>query len=127
MVNEVPQGATKTPRNFESNHTGELLEHAWRYFELHANQRISIFNYFVVISGAVSAGIAATWQGSQHFSIVGIVLGLLLSVVSFVFWKLDQRVSFLIKHAESALAEVEQSLPAHSVRLFLLEPNKQLS
>jgi hypothetical protein len=104
--------------------SGELLEHAWRYFELHANQRISIFNYFLVLSGAVAAGLATTLQGSQRFSSLGVVLGLLLAVISFVFWKLDSRVSFLIKHAESALAEVEQSLPTHAVRLFLMEPSK---
>jgi len=99
-----------------------MLEHTWRYFELHANQRMSVFNFFVVMSGALAAGVAASLQGSQKLAGVGIVLGALLPLVSFVFWKLDQRVSFLIKHAESALAEIESSLPAESARLFSLEP-----
>lgn len=101
-----------------------LLEHTWRYFELHAKQRITVFNYFLVLSGAVVAGLAATLQGSPRFSFVGAVLGVLLALVSFVFWKLDQRVSFLIKHAEAALAEVEKALPTESARLFLLEPGR---
>ena len=101
-----------------------LLEHAWRYFELHANQRMSLFNYFLVLSGAVAAGLAATLQGSQRFSSLGVALGLLLALVSFVFWKLDQRVSFLIKHAESALSELEKTIPAESARLFSLEPSR---
>jgi hypothetical protein len=100
------------------------LEHAWRYFELHASQRMSVFNYFLVLSGVVAAGLAATLQGSQQLSILGAVLGLLLVLVSFVFWKLDQRVSFLMKHAESALTEVEKTLPIDSARLFLLEPSR---
>lgn len=99
-----------------------MLEHTWRYFELHANQRMSVFNFFVVMSGALAAGVAASLQGSPKLAGVGIVLGTLLPLVSFVFWKLDQRVSFLIKHAESALADIEASLPAKSARLFSLEP-----
>jgi len=43
-------------------------------------------------------------------------------LVSFVFWKLDQRVSFLIKHAEGALAETEQAFAAKEACLFLTEP-----
>jgi hypothetical protein len=99
-----------------------MLEHTWRYFELHANQRMSVFNFFVVMSSALAAGNAASLQGSAKLAGIGIVLGSLLPLVSFVFWKLDQRVSFLIKHAEAALAEIESSLPTERARLFSLEP-----
>lgn len=97
------------------------LEHAWRYFELHANQRMSVFNFFLVLAGLVSAGLAAAIQGSPRLAVLGIVLGILLALVSFVFWKLDQRVSFLIKHAEAALAELEALIPNQQGRLFLNE------
>ena len=99
-----------------------MREHAWRYFELHANQRIAVFNYFLVVSGAIAAGLATTLQGTQRFASLGIALGGLLVLVAFVFWKLDQRVSFLIKLAESALSETEHAFSAHSVCLFLFEP-----
>lgn len=100
------------------------IEHVWRYFELHANQRITTFNYFLILSGAVAAGLASTLQGSQRFSSLGVVLGLILAMTSFVFWKLDQRVSFLIKHAESALREVEQSFDADVFQLFDMDPRE---
>ena len=106
----------------ESSTPEIMLEHTWRYFELHANQRMSVFNFFVVTSGALAAGIAASLQGTPKLAAIGIVLGILLLLVSFVFWKLDQRVSFLIKHAETALAEIECTLPAQRARLFSLEP-----
>jgi len=86
-----------------------VLTHAGRYFELHANQRMSVFNFFLALSGVVSAGLAALVQGSAHLIFLGILLGLLLVLVSFIFWKLDQRVSFLIKHAEDALSELEEN------------------
>jgi hypothetical protein len=101
----------------------QAREHAWKYFELHANQRIAVFNFFLVLSGALSAGIAATLQGSQHFALLGVGLGVLLALVAFVFWKLDQRVSFLVKHAESALVQIEGAFPDPSLQLFHREPS----
>lgn len=84
-------------------------DHAWNYFELHAGQRLTLFNFFTVLTGFATAGIAATLQGSARFSILGVALGGLLVLLSFVFWKLDQRAAFLVKHAEAIqeLAEVE--------------------
>ena len=84
--------------------TEDYRNHAWRYFELHANQRIAVFNFFLVLSGLIAAGLAAAVQAAGLLLVVGAVLGLLLALVSFIFWKLDQRTSFLIKHAEQALA-----------------------
>lgn len=95
----------------------EAIEHAWRYFQLHAGQRITVFNYFIVFSGLILTGLASTIQASPRLSSVGIILGLLLSFLSFVFWKLDQRTSFLIKHAEDLIKTIE---PA-AATLFLGE------
>lgn len=99
----------------------EMLEHAWRYFALHAEQRISIFNFFLILSGIVVAGLAACLQLHGPFQLLGVVLGALLALVSFTFWKLDQRTSFLIKHAENAITELEQSFPIQSSRLISSE------
>lgn len=99
----------------------KALEHAWRYFALHAQQRIAVFNFFVVMSGILSTAIAATLQYGTRMALMGVVLGLLLSVFSLVFQMLDRRVSTLIKHAEAALAAAErESLPLVA-RLVALE------
>jgi hypothetical protein len=112
-----------------ADHGASMREHAWRYFELHANQRIAVFNFFLLASGAIAAGLATTLQGTPRFSSLGIALGALLMLVAFIFWKLDQRASFLIKHAENALAETERAFPANEACLFLFEPkaSKQAS
>ena len=86
---------------------GGALEHAWSYFQLHATQRITVFNYFVVFSGVLATGLATAVQANPRLAAVGIVLGLLLSLLSFLFWKLDQRASFLIKHAEELIKTLE--------------------
>jgi len=101
-----------------------MREHAWRYFELHANQRMATFNFFLVASGAIAAGLATTLQGTQRVSSLGVALGILLMLVAFISWKLDQRVAFLVKHAERALSETEQAFPADAAAcLFKYEPH----
>ena len=88
----------------------KALGHAWAYFTLHANQRITVFNYFVVFAGILCTGLAATLQAPDRFSFIGIALGFILMMLSFLFWKLDQRTSFLIKHAEEIIKIHEPDL-----------------
>lgn len=96
------------------------LDHAWRYFDLHAGQRMSLFNYYLALSGLVLAGIAGTYdKASLH--VVGILLGIALATVAYIFWKLDQRVSFMLKRAELALGKLECALQLPA-RLFHSEP-----
>jgi hypothetical protein len=101
--------------------TKDTLDHAWNYFVLHAGQRMSLFNFFLVLAGLVAAGLAACIQQSGPLQLLGAALGLLLTLVSFIFWKLDQRVSFLLKHAENAIANIESSIPVSVGRLVSSE------
>ncbi|MBL4767791.1 MAG: hypothetical protein JKY94_08770 [Rhodobacteraceae bacterium] len=87
----------------------KALDHAWNYFQLHANQRVTVFNYYVVFSGLLVTGMVATTQTSPSLAFVGVVSGLLLSVLSYVFFRLDERVSFLIKNAENVIKKLEPS------------------
>lgn len=98
-------------------------EHAWRYFELHAGQRMTLFNYFTFFAGLMAAGIAATLQSNATFAYFGLVLGPLMVLLAFVFWKLDQRVSFLIKNAETVLAHAEAAELPTEAQLFGNEPS----
>ncbi len=90
----------------------KALDHAWAYFALHAAQRITVFNYFVVFAGILCTGLAATVQAPNRLAFVGIALGLLLSMLSFLFWKLDERTSFLVKHAEDTIKALEPTIAA---------------
>lgn len=100
------------------------LEHAWRYFELHAGHRMSLFNFFTALASINLAGLGATFLATRTFSAVGILLGLALALLSFVFWKLDQRVSFLVKHSEQVLATFEPIVLSPGGCLFSEEPAK---
>lgn len=93
-------------------------DHAWRYFEIHSNHRMSMFNFFTVLSGLTIAGIGATLQGTPKFAAIGVLLGVALALLSYVFWKIDQRSSFLVKHAECAQVQIEAEIYPGYVRLF---------
>lgn len=85
----------------------EQRDYAWEYFKVHAQQRMALFNFFVVFSSLAATGLVTTLQDKTQARVVGITLGVLLILISYVFSKLDQRVAFLVKHAESALKLIE--------------------
>jgi len=86
----------------------EKFEYALRYFELHAGQRMSTFNFFVVLSALLISGLIKTFEKDFSYPQMGYFVSCALMLVTFVFWKLDQRVRFLIKHAEEALGNLEK-------------------
>ena len=90
--------------NFNSE---QLVEHAWKYFILHSTQRMTLFNYFLFIMAALGAGLGATLQATNKLEYMGVYLSLFVVIVSIIFWKLDQRTSFLVKQSESILKILE--------------------
>jgi hypothetical protein len=94
--------------NTDSNIPIETLrKQAWDYFQLHASQRLTTFNFYIVLSSVITTGLVSTFQKDYKLPYAGIVLGFLLSLFSFIFWKLDSRNKELIKHAEAALRSFE--------------------
>lgn len=87
--------------------SAESREYAWKYFQLHAGQRMSLFNFFVLISAILTAGLASALKTNGDIQFVKIALSVGLLFVSFSFWKLDQRVRFLVKHAECIIKKIE--------------------
>jgi hypothetical protein len=85
-----------------------LQEQAWKYFELHANQRLTIFNFYIALCSAITAGLVASYSKDFLHPIVRSLFSILLILFSFVFWKLDERVKLLIKNAEAALKFFEE-------------------
>jgi hypothetical protein len=108
-----------------SDYDKEMREHVWQYFTIHASQRMSMLNLFLILSGLVTAGLAACLQGAQGvLRLLGGVMGLFLAIVAFVFWKLDARAAFLVKHAEEAMIDLESPFPTKTAQLFALEKPK---
>ncbi len=103
-----------------------LRGYVWDYFQLHAAQRLTTFNFYIALSTLITTGLFASFHESFGVPSLGIVLGLLLVVFSFVFFKLEQRNRHLIWHGEAALKRIEEgfaegSAEAEDFRVFLKE------
>ncbi len=99
----------------------EARTYAWGYFALHADQRMKLFNFFLILSGLIAAvrGMAA---GAK----VVALLPLLLVLTAFIFWRLEERTRRLVKNGEDALRFLDEQWPLeplpdktpHYLRLF---------
>lgn len=87
------------------------LEHAWRYFALHAEQRMTVFNFFVASAGLTLTGLAWTLSEGVKYWPLGAAAGVSAAALSFIFWRLDQRGAQLVKTAEAAMVALENGLP----------------
>jgi len=86
----------------------QAYEHAWNWFKYHAEQRLAMIRFAVLILGAIAAAVGYLHKDNQF--VISIALCLLGMVASYCFLKLDSRTSHLIKLAEEALAEHENKL-----------------
>lgn len=88
----------------------DLRNYAWNYFQLHAAQRLTTFNFYIALSTLITTGLFASFHKDFQVPSLGIALGFLLMVFSFVFWKLEQRNRNLIWHGEEALKLLEKNI-----------------
>ena len=84
----------------------QIRDHAWKYFLLHADQRIKTFNFFLILCALISGALTTILKDANDIK-VGIPLALLLTFLSFIFWKIDLRNKQLISHGENALKCLE--------------------
>ncbi|HYL31999.1 MAG TPA: hypothetical protein VEU53_02475 [Stellaceae bacterium] len=88
------------------------LDHAWKWFEFHAAQRMTVFRFYLIMVGALGAGYIASLK-DDHVAIA-LIIAVFGAIASVLFWRLDQRVSDLIKHGENALSQIENQLAQSS-------------
>lgn len=94
------------------------LDHAWRYFQLHAAQRITVFNFYVAASGLLIAGLIYSLRGGEETALYSVTAGIALALLSIVFSKMDKRVKQMIKSSETTICRIEASCieePQHRV------------
>jgi hypothetical protein len=83
-------------------------EHAWRWFALHANQRMQIINYFLVVLALVVAGYGAAIEAEN--ALVARVIVAAGLVMTGAFYTLERRTRHLVKLAEQPLKELERRM-----------------
>lgn len=105
----------------------DCREYAWKYFSIHADQRLKTFHFFVIFATIVVGAILAIVKEPGHIG-YAVPLAYLLAALAFVFWKLDQRNKELIRYGENALKHFESNLnmgnddsDPHPIQLFSYE------
>ena len=91
----------------------DLAEHrkyAWDYFEVHAEQRLKTFNFYLVLAALLITASSTAFRMQFFNPFVGLSLGLLLAFLSYIFQKLDLRNKELIGVGEQALMAIEKKM-----------------
>jgi hypothetical protein len=102
-----------------------LRQQAWEYFNTHASQRLTIFNFYIGLSSVAATGFFASFKSDSNLQSARPLLAALLCFISFVFWKLDQRSKVLIKNAEHVLKHFEEGQPhSTNAKVFLREESE---
>jgi hypothetical protein len=84
------------------------LDHAWKWFELHAGQRLQLVNFWLVAMAFVVAALATAF--SSDLPELAAVVSLAGAVATFGFSRLELRTRRLVRLGESAVAEYEARL-----------------
>jgi hypothetical protein len=103
----------------------EARTYAWGYFVLHADQRMKLFNFFLILSGLILGAFPAV-RGMAPGAKAVALLPLLLVLTAFIFWRLEKRTRRLVKNGEEALHFLDEQWPVqplpdgtpHYLRLF---------
>lgn len=106
----------------------EYRDYAWKYFSIHADQRLKTFHFFVVLSAIISGAIITITKDVTNIAYAA-PMSYLLSFLAFIFWKLDQRNRELIKNGENVLKAIERKYTEDDrsmseLQLFLVEEEK---
>jgi len=85
----------------------EARTYAWGYFALHADQRMKLFNFFLILSGLILGAFTAV-RGMAPGAKAVAFLPMLLVLTAFVFWRLEKRTRRLVKNGEDALRFLDE-------------------
>jgi len=99
------------------------LYYAWDHFAYHAQQRQTVFNFFLLLVGGCVAAYSSTiGESGGEYNYFRSFLGAILVLASLVFWRLDKRNARLVKISGDALKELEarmaKDINVQSIRLM---------
>lgn len=104
----------------------EFREYLWKYFALHADQRLKTFNFYIVVSAVFISGYLNLISKSDHYS-WSCIIPFFLAITSFIFWKLDLRTKRMVKEAERGLKYLDENCGLPELDGFECHPLKIFS
>jgi hypothetical protein len=97
----IEQRTTSMPEDKTTHQT--LLEYGFRWFEFHAQQRTTTFNFYLIIYAGLAAVASFLFKENIHLGLS--VISVILIFISVLFWQLDVRNRQLIQIGESILSD----------------------
>ncbi|GAA5445958.1 hypothetical protein Misp06_04165 [Microbulbifer sp. NBRC 101763] len=94
----------------------EQGQYLCEHYRFAADQRLKVFNFFVVLTMFVEGGIFTAVEKNFHPLILALLGGFVVILVT-VFWLMDIRSRQLLKLAVPALKTLEQNFPEEA-RIF---------
>jgi len=88
------------------------LDHAWDWFKCHADQRIALFRFYVIVVGGLAAAVGVLHQ--QKENLLCALLSIFAAFVCFCFMRLDRRTSDLVRLGEHAMTSEQKRLTAYT-------------
>jgi len=90
-------------------------DYLWKYFELHARQRITLFSFFTgfcaIFISAIGYLFTKIQTDTADVAYVLFILSLFLIIATWIFASLDKRNRQLIHYAEDSLRYLESLIP----------------
>jgi len=121
----------------------EFMDYIWKYFEIHANQRIMLFKFYIGFCGlfisAIGYLLTKFHSGNSNETVlllILLILSVFLIVITHIFRGLDKRNKDLIEYAEDSLKHLEEKIPSNiniissmdidinEIKIFTKEKNK---
>ena len=84
------------------------LKHAMNFFQIHAEQRMKLINFYIILLAGSLALIGASFKDGNYK--IQILTGISTCVITFIFKSLDVRTAFFVKKAEVAIDAIEKKL-----------------
>ncbi|MGN0005549.1 MAG: hypothetical protein ACI37Z_06235 [Candidatus Gastranaerophilaceae bacterium] len=107
----------------------DFLKILWDYFAIHANQRIQMLNFYIILETFFITGLLALFQFDGNLTVLRLILSLSIVFFSLVFYALDKRTKAMIKYAEDAIKTIEQKYTAKyssKIMIFCKEQEKTM-
>lgn len=94
--------------DIDADPTGIAIARASDWFKIHAEQRLKIFNFYIILLIGLIAGYSASVK--ENIIIIEFMAPLILLFVTYAFKNLDRRSAYLVKIAEQALEKIDTAV-----------------
>ena len=85
----------------------DFMDTLWKYFELHANQRMQMMNFYIVIVSLFLTALVAMFCSKEDLKVCESALCVGVIFFSWIFMMFDKRTRSMIKNCEKAIKKIE--------------------